>query len=130
MSTFYTKKGNTAIAISTVLSDANGAVSLSGATVRFKMRQWNTVTGPINPLNEPAVPRAGTAKVDAAATPDPDQSANKGKVTYAWQAADVDTPGLFACEWEVTFAGGAKATYPRTTETPSFDSVRIWPNLT
>jgi hypothetical protein len=119
MSCFYTKKDNTAIAIAVVLSDANGPVSLTGATVRFRMRAWDGISSPA----------LGTAKVDAAATPDGDQSANKGKVTYTWQAADVDTPGLYACEWEVTFSGGAKATFPRDDESPSLDSVRIWQNL-
>ena len=119
MSTFYTKKGNTAIAIAVTLSDANGAVSLANATVRFRMRSWDGISSPAG----------GTAKVDAAATPDPDQVTNRGKVTYTWQAADVDTPGLYACEWEVTFSDGAKVTFPRDDESPSYDAVRVWPNL-
>lgn len=120
MSTFYTKKGNTAIAIAVTLSDPNGLVDLTGATVVFRMRAWDGISTP--DAREPA-------KVEASASPDADQTANKGEVTYAWQAADVNTPGLYACEWEVTFAGGAQATFPRADESPSYDSVRIWPSL-
>jgi len=35
-----------------------------------------------------------------------------GAVSYTWIAADVDEPGLFHAEWEVTFSGGAKETFP------------------
>ncbi len=42
----------------------------------------------------------------------PDQTANKGKVKYSWQAADVDTAGTFLAEWVVTFGGGDVQSFP------------------
>src|SRR6266496_2976158 len=100
MSTFFTKKGNTAVPISTVLSDANGPVDLSTAlSVKFLMR-------PVEGRN------FGPRKVDADATPDSDQTANKGSVMYEWQDVDLNQPGLYVCEWEVTLADNSVVIFP------------------
>jgi len=43
---------------------------------------------------------------------DPDQTANKGKVTYSWASADVDTAGTFLGEWVVTFDDERVQSFP------------------
>lgn len=89
MADYYVKQGSTAAILTATLKDADGAaVSLTGATVKFSMRPAGNMTPKVNL---------------ATATPDPDQTANKGKVTYPWVAADVDTPGDYEAEFKVTF---------------------------
>lgn len=68
-------------------------VDLTGTTVTFLM----TLVG------------ATTAKVNTTATVD---SAEDGEVSYAWGATDTDTAGLYRAEFQVTFAGGIKRTFP------------------
>jgi hypothetical protein len=83
--------------IQAVLSSAGGPVDLSAATgVNFIMKaaQGNTV------------------KVNAAATI---ISPSGGVVRYDWLAVDTDTPGSFQAEWQVTWTGGKKQTFPTLT---------------
>lgn len=68
-------------------------VNLTGATVKFIMR----------------LPGSSSTKVSESATI---TGATAGQVQYAWASGDTDTAGLYAAEWEVTFAGGVKQTYP------------------
>jgi hypothetical protein len=96
MADFYLKQNNTARPFVAVLRDDEGPVDLTGATVLFVMQQSGE--------SEP--------KVSAAAAVDPDQTANKGKVTYAWVSVDVDTAGTFLAEWVVTFDGGGVQSFP------------------
>ncbi len=88
------KTGDTATVLTSTLRDGNGVVvNLTGASVKLNMR------------------KAGSrlAKVSAAGTI---VTPLLGAVSYTWIAADVDEPGLFHAEWEVTFSGGAKETFP------------------
>jgi hypothetical protein len=88
------KTGDTATVLTSTLRDGNGVVvNLTGATVKLNMR------------------KAGSrlVKVSAAGTV---VTPLLGAVSYTWVAADVDEPGLFNAEWEVTFSGGAKETFP------------------
>lgn len=48
-----------------------------------------------------------------------------GVVRYDWIASDVDTPGEFLAEWEVTWSGGKRQTFP----TLSYHSVTILADL-
>src|SRR5574337_2023648 len=74
------------------LKDASGVpLNLTGATVEFHMRS----------------PFAATYKVKAAAVI---ENAVSGIVRYAWQAADLNTAGVFLCEWQVTVSGGGVQT--------------------
>lgn len=77
----------------TLEAPAGTPVDLTGCSVKFIM----TLEG------------SSTAKVDAAAVVD---SAADGEVSYSWGATDTDTAGLYRAEWQVTFAGGIKRTFP------------------
>lgn len=90
------KRNDTWPDVVSILKDADGnAVDLDGATVKFITKGSD-----------------GQVKTNAAATPDPDQAANKGRVTYSLTAADTDASDEYVQEWEVTFAGGQVGTFP------------------
>ena len=69
-------------------------IDLTGLTVRFIMR----------------AKAATTAKVAAAATI---VDGPAGQVSYSWASTDLDTVGVYQCEWEITYPG------PRTLTVPS-----------
>lgn len=93
VSTFYIKKRDLRPVIQATLKDANGAINLTNAVgVSFVM----TYLG-------------GGAKIDAAGaivTP------ASGIVSYTWTGTDTDTAGVFDCEWEINWGGGATQTVP------------------
>ena len=99
---FTLRRGDSASRLQAVLTDSAGvAVTIEGATVLLKM-------API---------AGGTLTVAALATVDQvgvgtATDGLMGSVHYDWQAADTANAGLFAGEWEVTFAGGAVETFP------------------
>jgi hypothetical protein len=89
----YVKEGDAGSILGQTLKRDGAAVNLTGASVRFVMSKSPT----------------STPKVDAAATI---VDASAGKVRYTWQAADLNAPGRYIAEWQVTFSGGAIETYP------------------
>lgn len=94
--TIYAKKRDAgSFTPKTVLLDSAGnPVNLTGASVRFLMRS-----------DEASTPKvAAAAAIVGAAT--------NGEVRYTWVVNDLDTPGVYRAEWEVTYAGGAKETFP------------------
>jgi hypothetical protein len=84
MSDFQLPKGALLPLLTATLSDDNGAINLTGATVKFQMR----------------LPGSSTLKVDAAAAV---TNAAAGQVTYTWVTADTDTIGLYVGWFLVTF---------------------------
>ena len=92
----YWKQGDTAPAIAEQLFDGLGVVvNLSGASVKFLA--W--------------FPGEASAKINTAATI---TDAATGKVSYTPTALNTDTVGDLLAEWEVTFGGGAKETFPNS----------------
>ena len=107
---FAIKKGDLLPLIVATLKDGTGAaVDLTGAAAKFIMR----LVG------------AATTKVNATATIDPDQVANKGKVSYTWVTADTDTAGIYQAEWQITFSGAKPQTFPN----PDYLVVKIEEDL-
>lgn len=94
---FYIRQNDTASPITATLTDeAGAAIELTGATIKFQM-------API---------QGGAVKVSATATNLDTGPANRGQVSYQWTTGQTDTAGLYLGEWQVTFAGGAKQTFP------------------
>lgn len=88
---FTIKKSDRLPALVDTLREPNGSVAdLTGATVRFIMR------GPTT--------KSGNGSIVGAAT--------LGQARYDWASGDTDTPGLYIGEWEVTYSGSRKETYP------------------
>lgn len=103
MADFTIKAHDRLPVIQAVLGTGGAEVNLTGATsVKFIMKP---VSG-------------STVKVNSAATiVDP----VAGLVQYDWLAIDTDTPGEYLAEWEVTWSGGKKQTFP----TLSYHSVNV-----
>lgn len=78
-------KDRTDPSITQVISVDGVAVDLTGTTVTFSMRAVG----------------ASTLTVDHAATTFVNSTGSNGAVEYQWQAADVDTAGLFLVWWTV-----------------------------
>lgn len=110
---YFLRENDSGSTITATLRDENdAAVDINGATVRFHMV---AISG-------------GTAKVSAAASNDQNgdgADGTKGQVSYEWQAADTDTPGLYLAEWEVTYVGGDVVTYPNA----GYLLVRVTPQI-
>jgi len=89
------KQGDVGYPVRSQLISDGAVVDLTGATARFIMRATKT---------------SAAAKVDQPATivGDPAQ----GNIQYEMTAGDLDTPGNYLVEWEVTFATGEVATWP------------------
>lgn len=89
------KRNDTGPAFLATLRDAYGnAINLSGVlAVQFHMRDTRTKA----------------VKVDAACTV---VDAATGRISYAWDAADTDTAGIFEAEVEVTFSDGTVESFP------------------
>lgn len=110
---FYVKQGDTGRDLSAQLTGSDGRVQdLTGATaVRFRMR---ALSAPI-----------GTYKVDQPAVID--APSTSGRVRYAWQAGDVDTPGNYRAEFIATFAG-REITFPTGPSPDDYIAVIVQPN--
>lgn len=99
---FSIKAGARQPPIVATLGDDAGVVDLTAATaVRFRM--WAVVGGAVK-VGQPGSfvgPRTG------------------GQVSYAWAAADTDTPGDFFADWLVTWADGTTQAFPTDPDAPN-----------
>ena len=103
MTQFNIKRNDTAPSIAGICERPAGTpVNVTGATVRFKMRDAK---------NKQSVVNAVATVVDGTA----------GSVRYDWQAEDTDTAGFFEAEWEVTYSDSTIETFPND----DFITVRI-----
>lgn len=94
MATFVIKQNDTSPSIEATLTDINGsAVNIASSSVRFHMKNMSN----------------NTLTVDQAATI---VNAASGIVRYAWQAEDTQKPGLYNCEFEVTYSDNSIETFP------------------
>lgn len=84
------KQDDTWPPIRAILSDTNGPIDLTGATVHFIMKGL-TVTV------------QGTCAIDNAAA---------GSVSYAWATGDLAVADDYNAEWEITFSNGKIETIP------------------
>ena len=94
-------QGDTEPAITATLNRSGTAESLAGATVRFQMRREKDPRYTVN---------AVATVVDAA----------EGKVKYVWGASDLNVPGEYLVQWEVTYVSGRV----ETTDPPNIITVR------
>lgn len=86
------KQGDTARAFTDALTIGGVPINLAGATVKF-----------VGNL------RVGRDKIGGPATV---TDSTAGSVSYTPVPADVDVPGLFNIEWQITFGDGSKLTVP------------------
>jgi len=94
-------QGDTEPAITSTLNRADVAESLVGAHVRFQMRGQDSKNYTVN---------AAASIVDEA----------EGKVKYVWSASDLNVPGDYLVQWEVTYQSGRV----ETTDPPNVITVR------
>lgn len=93
MATTYLKQHDTKPLEATLTQKGGRPIDLSGATVKFLMKQnppgSTTITGTCTLVN-----------------------ATKGIVRYSWGGSDLNTPGTYKVEFEITFADTKKQTVP------------------
>lgn len=107
MADFTIKRGDTFPFLRAVLSDANGPVDLTGATVKVI-------------LKTPGL--SGTVVVNDVCTI---TNAANGIVEYEWDPADTATVNTLDAEWQVTWADAEVTTFPNE----GFKSVAITQDL-
>lgn len=94
---FYIKQNDTSPAIQKICLDSTDTpVNVTGASVRFLMRQKGFDTVKVSGIG---------SVVDGAA----------GIIKYQWSAGDTDTAGVFEAEFEVTYADSTVETFPNST---------------
>ena len=102
---FTIKRGDTASRIDATMENSGGTpVSIENATVLLKLASISGGTLVI----------AGTAVIDQVGNGGGTAGA-MGQLHFNWATADTATlAGLYVGEWEVTFASGARQTFPNT----------------
>lgn len=106
MTVFRIKKGDLLPEFETTLVDNDGVVDLTdGQSVKLILQKRNSNDSPMS---------LTAAFVDK----------SKGKVKYVWSSGDTDTIGYYDAEWEVTFSGSKKMTFPNN----GHDIVEIYPD--
>jgi len=100
------KQGDTGVTFTDTLTAGGSPVDLTGATVKFLLKNRHT----------------GTLQIDGAATI---VSAINGQVSYQPTADDVAIAGVFLREWEITLPSGKILTVPNSTR----PTLEILPDL-
>lgn len=101
MADVWVKQGDTAPGVRQTLLDGEGnPVNLTNATVEFHMRPMR---GTI------AVPISRTGVIDQVGD---GSDGSKGKVHVEWEDGDLDVPGGYVAEWQVTFQDTRVETFP------------------
>ena len=93
--TFYIKQNDTRPELDVFLrDDKDRTINVTGATVKFNMRNASDNTVKVNLGSVTTVSRTA------------------GRVKYSFSSADTDTSGNFDGEFQVTFVGGQVETFP------------------
>jgi len=93
--TFYIKQNDTRPELDIFLrDDKDRSINITGATVKFSMRNAST----------------NVVKISLAAVTT--VSSTAGRVKYSFTASDTDTAGNFDGEFQVTFIAGQIETFP------------------
>ena len=105
MDTFSIKRNDTLPALQAILSDDNGPVDLTGATVLFTMAAASEDDCGNSSSTQPV------AKFKKACTVVGSQavgSPTRGMVRYEWGATDTDTAGYYVGEFEVNYGSSGQ----------------------
>lgn len=108
MTDFYIKQNDTSPALLATITDADGPVNLTGASVTFYMA---SAVGSVK-----TIITSGAATVINAAT---------GQVSYSWDAPDTAIAGIHIAEFEVVFSDASKETFPND----GYISINITPDI-
>lgn len=95
MTDFYIKQNDTSPVLLATITDADGPVNLTSASVTFYMAR--------------AVGSVKTVIASGAATI---TNATAGQVSYTWAGDDTAISGIHIAEFEVVFADASKETFP------------------
>lgn len=108
MADFYVSQGDLTPPIQTTLLAADGKTpqDLTNCTLVFRFQRAD---------------RTGVVREAAASIITP----TGGVVRYDWNAGDTAAPGLYSCEWIVTFPGGKPGTWPSR----AYNTLEIKPRL-
>lgn len=97
---FTIKTGDTAPPLEQTLEDFEGnPVDLTSASVTFKMRHFKGA--PVALTGQTNNDQVGNG-----------EDGSLGFVSFEWGEGDLDVPGAYEGEWEVTFNGGEVETFP------------------
>ena len=93
------------------MSDENGPVDLSGATVFFSMAK-STAGDECGCATTSTIESIKFKKAAVVVGSQAAGSPTRGKVRYEWSGADTDTAGFFSGEFEVLFGVSGRWTFP------------------
>ena len=108
--TFYIKQGNTSPALLRQMRDGTGApVNLTGATVDFSLAK---VAGPLVLTRVAAAVWSGPVTLADGSTIT--VTPVDGWMRFVWPSGGIVDAGVYHCEFNATFSGGALETVPNS----------------
>lgn len=99
METFVIKRNDTRPSLEATLSDDNGPVDLTGASVKLAVKR-------VPSCRDDTAPNVAFKKEGVIVTP------AAGVVRYDWAVGDTAVVGNYRAEFEVTFADGGVWSFP------------------